>query len=243
MEIQAKIRGAPLTGLYLKAPSIPTRTLSQSLKDRCRACAAGVYEAWRFAYPDQTENHHSFQDDSDYTWIAEQYERGLGHLDTSFDRFVLIPSPTGGDVSKKSVLARSKLWVHWLETCSMFHQKCSKALQQIEGRRGTPGTLLSPSLPPDRLLEISKTDVGATFAWKLTHGKDLVHVKYMTLSHCWGKSQPLKLTRKNYASMFELKSCSALPRTFRQVIHVAHTLGSRYIWIDSLCIIQDDFAD
>lgn len=34
-----------------------------------------------------------------------------------------------------------------------------------------------------------------------------------------------------------------LPATFRDAIHVAHTLGFRWFWIDALCIIQDSEED
>lgn len=37
--------------------------------------------------------------------------------------------------------------------------------------------------------------------------------------------------------------CSSLPRTFQDVITVAQELGVFYIWVDSLCIIQDDEND
>lgn len=36
---------------------------------------------------------------------------------------------------------------------------------------------------------------------------------------------------------------SAMPKTFRDAIEVARALSVKYIWIDSLCIIQDDAAD
>jgi hypothetical protein len=36
---------------------------------------------------------------------------------------------------------------------------------------------------------------------------------------------------------------SELPRTFRDAVEVTRGLGYEYIWIDSLCIVQDDPKD
>ncbi|KAL5373495.1 hypothetical protein DPSP01_012684 [Paraphaeosphaeria sporulosa] len=68
---------------------------------------------------------------------------------------------------------------------------------------------------------------------------------YVTLSHCWGKAKFTKLTKENLEEFKEGISFSALPSTFRQAIHFARRLSPsiRYIWIDSLCIIQDDKDD
>lgn len=73
--------------------------------------------------------------------------------------------------------------------------------------------------------------------------KDQFEGSYLTLSHCWGQREFLKLTRDN---MMDLRSgfpTSSLPRTFQEAVQVARRLGVRYIWIDSLCIIQGDEAD
>ena len=35
----------------------------------------------------------------------------------------------------------------------------------------------------------------------------------------------------------------SFPLTFRHAIEVTRSLGVRYLWIDSLCIVQDDVGD
>ncbi|KIW02166.1 uncharacterized protein PV09_06649 [Verruconis gallopava] len=69
---------------------------------------------------------------------------------------------------------------------------------------------------------------------------------YVTLSHCWGKAA--KFFSLNTSNIDLFKSgldIRELPRTFRQAISFARRLGDdvNYIWIDSLCIKQDDAAD
>jgi hypothetical protein len=66
---------------------------------------------------------------------------------------------------------------------------------------------------------------------------------YLALSHIWGKSQFTKLTASNFQDLQESISPSDLSQTFHDAIIVARRLGVRYLWIDSLCIVQDSPED
>lgn len=66
---------------------------------------------------------------------------------------------------------------------------------------------------------------------------------YVTLSHCWGSANFLRLTCDSLSTFLHKISISELPKTFRDVVYVTRRLGFRYIWIDSLCIIQDSADD
>jgi hypothetical protein len=70
-------------------------------------------------------------------------------------------------------------------------------------------------------------------------------VKYCTLSHCWGPdpSRILRLTKDTLCPLQERINVARLSRVFREAMEIAKKLGFSYIWIDSLCIIQDDQAD
>ena len=65
---------------------------------------------------------------------------------------------------------------------------------------------------------------------------------YMTLSHCWGTTQPFT-TRT--ASIIEHKGIAVddLPLIYKDAVVIHRALGIRYLWIDSLCIIQGDAKD
>jgi hypothetical protein len=65
----------------------------------------------------------------------------------------------------------------------------------------------------------------------------------MTLSHCWGTVEILKRQRQNLKSFYDLIPFDALPKTFKDAIEVTKSLRTRYLWIDSLCIIQDSTDD
>jgi hypothetical protein len=51
------------------------------------------------------------------------------------------------------------------------------------------------------------------------------------------------LTNKNLLSMLVSINSRALTKTFQDAIDITRRLGYQYIWIDSLCIIQDSSED
>ncbi|KAG4431568.1 hypothetical protein IFR05_012943 [Cadophora sp. M221] len=68
--------------------------------------------------------------------------------------------------------------------------------------------------------------------------------QYITLSHCWGNnSATTTTTGKTIAQHYRSISLAKLPKTFREAVEIIRALGFRYLWIDSLCIIQDDKKD
>jgi hypothetical protein len=53
----------------------------------------------------------------------------------------------------------------------------------------------------------------------------------------------LRLLRENHDSFCKAINLADLPLTFRDAISLTRRLGIQYIWIDSLCIIQEDNVD
>ncbi|KAJ8112221.1 hypothetical protein OPT61_g5361 [Boeremia exigua] len=79
---------------------------------------------------------------------------------------------------------------------------------------------------------------------RLCEGSDIpVKASYATLSHCWGSSMPIKMTIQNINDLKSPTPVERLGQTFRDAIKTALELGLEYIWIDSLCIIQDSTED
>lgn len=68
-------------------------------------------------------------------------------------------------------------------------------------------------------------------------------ISYVALSHCWGRKPFLVMRKENKRKFKKGVSISSLSPNFRDAISVAHQLGFRYIWIDSLCIIQGSAED
>lgn len=68
-------------------------------------------------------------------------------------------------------------------------------------------------------------------------------VTYTALSYCWGEPQTFATTLSSVAGHMQGFSLSALPQSLQDAIKVTTELGVKYIWIDSLCIIQDSPSD
>lgn len=68
--------------------------------------------------------------------------------------------------------------------------------------------------------------------------------RYIALSHCWGGPIKTRLLMKNMSELINRGiSEETMPPTFRDSIFLTRKLGFRYLWIDALCIIQDDNDD
>ncbi|MCJ1444599.1 MAG: hypothetical protein MMC23_005101 [Stictis urceolatum] len=63
---------------------------------------------------------------------------------------------------------------------------------------------------------------------------------YAALSHCWGRSKHVITTQATLAEWRKVIIFEQLPKTFQDAVVITRRLGLRYLWIDSLCIIQDD---
>lgn len=87
---------------------------------------------------------------------------------------------------------------------------------------------------PSRLLEIGDDSIRLVEVLNKTPTSP-----YVTLSHCWGKAQFLTLKQSNLDQFTKSIPASSLPRTFQDAVAIAKRLKIYYIWIDSLCIIQD----
>lgn len=93
---------------------------------------------------------------------------------------------------------------------------------------------------PARLIEIGNTtdQPHLTISNRLLLGE-----RYVTLSHCWGSGQYLKLTTATNDRLRAGFDITLLPPTFRDAVRIARRLGVRYLWIVPLCILLDSPSD
>ena len=117
----------------------------------------------------------------------------------------------------------------WLRECLSNHVTCSQALPQ-------------ETFVPTRLLYIPSKEQELIVRLR---PKEIVQPipAYFTLSHRWGEVQPLKLTTHNYDAFLQGIPIEQFPKSFHDAAMVVLGLGYNYIWIDSLCIIQDSAQD
>lgn len=108
----------------------------------------------------------------------------------------------------------------WIGACVHHHTGCQQA-----------STIL-----PTRIMDVSSEDPF------LVESNGLV-APYMTLSHCWGSKETLTTTTATLQSRHQRIRLSEFPLTFRDAILLTRKFGIRYLWIDSICIIQDSEED
>jgi hypothetical protein len=109
-----------------------------------------------------------------------------------------------------------------LNECTSTHRQCSSSSKDQK----TPRRLIDITSDRPKLIE--------------DHG--LVE-RYVCLSHCWGEQQPLRTTTATIQKHKHEIAWDAIPRTFQDAIQIMKRLHINYIWIDSLCIVQDDADD
>ncbi|KAK3714348.1 hypothetical protein LTR37_007934 [Vermiconidia calcicola] len=137
---------------------------------------------------------------------------------TRFDwPFAVSASP---DTAEAIELARN-----WVACCLGSHPSC------VRPERASL---------PTRVIEVGYSDGVPAPRLRVTHG----HLgRYVTLSHCWGTGDRLTLIKRNLHAFQLAIPFEDLPKTFQDAMRLTMSLGVRYLWIDALCIIQDDVAD
>ncbi|CEI68221.1 unnamed protein product [Fusarium venenatum] len=93
---------------------------------------------------------------------------------------------------------------------------------------------------PTRVLDLSELRTHKHVKLLVTGN---IRGQYIALSHCWGSSQPLRTTLETFLQHQQGIPVRLLPLTFQHAAIICHQLGIQYLWIDSLCIIQNDSAD
>jgi hypothetical protein len=128
----------------------------------------------------------------------------------------------------------------WVETCTRSHPGCGKTWHDQQRNASNDSFL------PTRLIDVETGDDNVVRLIDTTTTK--AKGPYCTLSHAWGPPEMsfLKTTVWNMAKHLIVGiELSELPPNFQQAIQVTRFLEIRYIWIDSLVIVQEppgDFA-
>lgn len=118
--------------------------------------------------------------------------------------------------------------LQWIDTCSENHHACI-------------GVCTALPLLPTRVIDIGiNHEVEPRLHVSGLYGEK---ARYVTLSHCWGAYTPLRLLKNNFSLMEKAVPFNQLSKTFQDALIICKQLKIRYIWIDSLCIIQDSVSD
>jgi hypothetical protein len=110
----------------------------------------------------------------------------------------------------------------WLTSCVQKHQKCREVEDVF-----VPPRLLRVTCAQD---EVHLVSMDVTMP-----------VPYAALSYCWGGDQLSKTVKSNVEIVS--RATKGLPQTIRDAVLVTRQLKLEYLWVDSMCIIQDSADD
>jgi hypothetical protein len=101
---------------------------------------------------------------------------------------------------------------------------------------------------PTRLLDLGTNDTSEDFKLISTLKSDLdSRTKYTALSYCWGSeneaTSQLRTTTSNLAEHYQKIAMTSTTRLVQDAVKLARAISIRYLWIDALCIVQDDNDD
>ncbi|RYP56070.1 hypothetical protein DL771_012133 [Monosporascus sp. 5C6A] len=112
----------------------------------------------------------------------------------------------------------------WLDDCQKHHE-CGSV----------------PGVMPTRLIEVRGTSDNLSL--RLRRTEEVGRVPYAALSYCWGGEQPTKCLSSNVDSYETAIPAKKQPPTIMDAAIVCQAMGLEYLWLDALCIIQDDSND
>ncbi|CAJ2513010.1 Uu.00g011290.m01.CDS01 [Anthostomella pinea] len=149
----------------------------------------------------------------------------------------------GPDVPQEAQLGLPKLFEpgspkqftllkQWIQVCDSTHPNCRRHSDKEDDEKS-----IKPM--PTRLIQLKES-------LRLVDSASISPSRYVALSHCWGKTSDLESSctyQHNIAERKKSIDFHRLPRTFQDAVVVARGIDVHYLWIDSLCIIQDDMND
>ncbi|PMD45621.1 HET-domain-containing protein, partial [Hyaloscypha variabilis F] len=116
----------------------------------------------------------------------------------------------------------------WLNNCLGKHEQCRPSFED-------------ESWLPTRLIYVGT--LGTPAIRLVSTGSLSEKVRYAALSHRWGTNKEFVLT-STLLRTYEAEICpSNLSATLRDAFHATRSIGLQYLWVDCLCIVQDDQDD
>ena len=141
-------------------------------------------------------------------------------------------------VDWESTLSQARDWLTACVNRYPTHARCSPEWQV--GRRYS-------DFVPTRLVEVKRHIDGNLWTRIVQYDPQQQgnsgKIEWACLSYCWGGDQVTKTTRANLAARRTVLSFADLPQTLKDALHVTYRLNLQFIWIDALCIDQDDPDD
>ncbi|KAF4441824.1 hypothetical protein F53441_11909 [Fusarium austroafricanum] len=108
---------------------------------------------------------------------------------------------------------------------------------------GHEHVLPEKSFIPDRLIDVTKNRLQLV----LTKDSRPLETRYLALTYCWGPQphadKQLKTTSSNLSMHLQEIPEVSLPQTIKDAVVVAKKLSVPFLWVDALCILQEQGSD
>ncbi|KAE9378648.1 HET-domain-containing protein [Stipitochalara longipes BDJ] len=130
----------------------------------------------------------------------------------------------------------------WISKCLTKHRRCLSTIPRIIPKRlvdvGPPDGSENPHLfvPSATIFALAECQG----PWIPASDTNL---RYLALSYCWGETGNLITTPENIEARSTSIPWNEIPQTIKDAILVTRKLGFRYLWVDSLCIVQGPNGD
>ncbi|KAI1374224.1 HET-domain-containing protein [Hypoxylon crocopeplum] len=193
--------------------------LEDAVKAGCKTCTFRYYVASIF-HP-APENQVIFFQLRQFTFDNKVYYEIFKTPGVQDDELSVVPVRNflSGHTSSEQIFWSIESWI---QVCLMEHDGCSRLSQ-------------SPYFPK-RVLDVTRG--------RVVLREELDGIHYACLSHCWGPTQsPIKTLTTTIAEFKNEIPWSMLSKTFQDAVDICRRLHIDYLWIDSLCIIQDSKED
>jgi hypothetical protein len=120
-----------------------------------------------------------------------------------------------------------------LDDCIKNHPACARTIdgELCEESTSLPARLVDLGTEPEDLPRLIETADSRG--------------KYVALSYCWGSvSESILETATSTIQSFKKEiPLGQMPKTIKDAVAITKRLGFRYLWVDRLCIIQDNKSD
>lgn len=127
-------------------------------------------------------------------------------------------------VGEKSTTDQAKSWI---EECLNSHKDCPS---------------LERHLLPTRVIDVKADSVQGGARLHISTENETAD--YATLSYCWGEATgSVILTTATLEAWKERLPVENLPRSLQDAVKITRDLGIRYLWVDALCIVQEDIGE
>lgn len=126
----------------------------------------------------------------------------------------------------------------WLADCTRQERRqCKKHASCLVS--------LGAELPARVVQVLSTSATSKPLEAKLVEPPKGTIARYVALSYCWGEEghNPVTTTQANYAQHLVSLPVGHLALSLQDAIETTVRLGLEYLWVDSLCIIQDSQED